>query len=255
MLTIVFLAVLFVATDSSSDIKEATNNNFVYMRAMKKRETLINIGKPSPSDLHQVTIAIKQNNIDRLESELLDRSTPGTSNYQQWMRQDEIIQMTSNKQATDAIFKWCRENDLRVEWTNKHREYFQVSTNVSHWESLLNTEFFKWEDHHPHSVSYMNKPNSFPRERSPDNDSDQVIRKDVLRAEYFSIPSTLAPHVHDIFGVCDAPSVMRKYLEKHQKDTAETSRHENGLRTEATAFTITKVISVYKIPPMNSSSK
>jgi len=248
---------LFVASDSESttnpDMKEEDSiNDFIYMRAMKKRETLKNIGKPSSSDIHHVTIAIKQNNLDKLNDELMERSMPGGSKYQIWMEQNEVIALTSNQVATNAILKWCHENDLNIVWQNRHQEYFQVSTNISHWETLLRTEFYQWEDHHPHSVSYYDKPIPVNSGMNS-NIKDSYKRNQILRAEYFSIPSHLQPHIHDIFGVVDPPSVLHKHLEKHAEfDNVDI----NTMHTEATnQFTITNLIHVYKIPPMNSSSK
>lgn len=257
----------FVASFNSLETNRNSNSDFVYMRPMLKRETFKNIGKPLPTDQHQVTIAIKQNNLDKLNDELTDRSMPEGSKYQIWMKQDEVIQLTSNKVATDAVLQWCRDNNLQVVWQNKHQEYFQVSTNVSHWESLLRTEFYKYEDHHPHSIAYYKKPISIHS-----TIKNSLNKNNLFRAESFSIPSHLSPYIHDIFGVVDPPSVMRKYLERHTdknnvvdtdsisstssgSTTSMKDRKKNELHTEAGTFTITKVISVYKIPPMNSSSK
>ena len=41
--------------------------------------------RPHPDTLHELTLAIKQKNADKMHNLLMERSTPGQPLYQQWM--------------------------------------------------------------------------------------------------------------------------------------------------------------------------
>jgi hypothetical protein len=57
----------------------------VHMERQKIRPTFVKVER-SPNDLsHEVVIAIKKNNLDILEKEVLERATPDNSKYQSWM--------------------------------------------------------------------------------------------------------------------------------------------------------------------------
>jgi hypothetical protein len=47
-------------------------------------------GRAHSSLQHEVVIAVKQRNLDVLEGLLMERSTPGTSTYQQWLSFEEV---------------------------------------------------------------------------------------------------------------------------------------------------------------------
>ena len=66
---------------------------FVKMESMIPRNTFIKINRADGSILHEVLIAIKQRNLDVLESKVLDISAPGSKNYQKWLVLDKIIKI------------------------------------------------------------------------------------------------------------------------------------------------------------------
>ena len=66
---------------------------FVKMESMIPRNTFVKINRADGSILHEVLIAIKQRNLDVLESKVLDISTPGSKNYQNWFVFDKIIKI------------------------------------------------------------------------------------------------------------------------------------------------------------------
>ena len=54
----------------------------------------------------ELVIALKQKNIDILEKMLLDRSTPGSPQYQKWLTFDSIGDYISNIEAERFIHDW-----------------------------------------------------------------------------------------------------------------------------------------------------
>ena len=49
---------------------------------------------------------MRQNNLDLLEEMLLDRSTPSSPRYQQWLDHDDVGLITSNPIGAQAISTW-----------------------------------------------------------------------------------------------------------------------------------------------------
>ena len=77
---------LFIAFLCSFLVVVAATASFVKMESMIPRSTFVKVGRADSSVRHEVLIAIKQRNLDVLEGMVLDRSTPGSKNYQKWSK-------------------------------------------------------------------------------------------------------------------------------------------------------------------------
>jgi subtilase family serine protease len=86
----------------------------VLREVMPLREGFLVHSKPAKNTSHEVIFALRQLNLDVLEHELLERATPGTSKYQQWMSFDEVGALISNPTAYDALFSYLSKNDVQV---------------------------------------------------------------------------------------------------------------------------------------------
>lgn len=60
------------------------------------------------------SIALTMQNLDQLESKLLDLSSPGNENYGQWMSHDEVTTTFSpSKQAVSSVTKWLKSHGVK----------------------------------------------------------------------------------------------------------------------------------------------
>lgn len=68
----------------------ALATHFVEMERMIRHPDYVQMGKASPELEHEVVIAVKQLNLDKLEKEVLERSTPGSLKFQKWLNFKEV---------------------------------------------------------------------------------------------------------------------------------------------------------------------
>lgn len=96
--------------------------------------------------LHEIVFAVNQRNTVNLEYELLERSTPESSKYQQWMTFEEVGDFTSNLYGADMIKDWLKDSNATVTWESIHSDYIKATAPLHVWESLFDTTFYEWED-------------------------------------------------------------------------------------------------------------
>jgi len=163
---------------------------YVHMESMMTRDSIQRIVdlKPHPETMHELMFAIKQSNADKMHDLLMERSTPGQPLYQRWMSNDEVRALTANPTASTALLTWFMQHGIVVDWMNRGQEYFRVRTTVSQWERLLRTTFHEYHE-------------------------ETLNEKHVkaIRAESYSLPTTIAIHVEAVFGVVDFPVPLRKF--------------------------------------------
>lgn len=141
--------------------------------------------KPHPDRQHQVLIAIKHNNMDVLEAHLLEISDPHSPSYQQWLSRKEVNELVDNREGYQAVQEWLSASNATIDWTSSSRHFIKATTTISNWETLLQTKFHAWQDR-------LLKPTS----------------PSIHRAEHYSIPTSLHPHIHAIFNTVQSPPVM-----------------------------------------------
>lgn len=169
----------------------AVQSAFVKMESMIKRDSFVLASRAEPSLHHEIVFSIKQRNIEELEKILLDRSTPGTLNYQKWLTFEEVGRMTSNEHASNAIMHWINSKpDSKITWISTRKEYIKATAPIAVWETAFNTTFFKWNDLSPHS-----KYKDF-----------------IIRAEEYSLPEELVEHLHAVFNTVQTPPVRISFF-------------------------------------------
>lgn len=177
---------------------------------MITRTTFTKEGRTDPTTIHEVTFAIKQKNIDKLESLLLERSTPGSPQYGKWLTFEAVGEMTSNKESTKFVKKWLEnEKNINITWMATREEYFKAKAPVGVWEKLFQTTFFNWIDRSPHSR----------------------YSKHIIRAEEYFIPVELNEHVEAVFNTVQAPPVIHKRFH-HKPITASPGIDQEITTTE-----------------------
>ena len=91
--SLLFSVLCFVLQNAKAE------EHFVRMETMNKRADFIKSSKTPPSNIHEVVIAVKQNNLDLLETMVLERSTPGSALYQQWLTFEEVSRFIITKRT------------------------------------------------------------------------------------------------------------------------------------------------------------
>jgi tripeptidyl-peptidase-1 len=92
-------------------------------------------------ETHEVTFAVKQQNLDKLHDILMEVSTPGSPKRGKYLSYDEVHSLTANKKASRAVLEWLAESGVRVKKIHKHGHYIKAETNVETWQKLLGTKF------------------------------------------------------------------------------------------------------------------
>ena len=156
---------------------------------------------------HEVFIAVKQKNLDILEEEVLQRSTPGSPLYQQWMTRSEVDAMKSNPEGGDAVAQFLIEHNVEITWSSRNKDYMKATATISHWEHMLNTEFYMWEDlkDGDETNGAVGSPYHVPR------------------AMRYSIPSEISEHIHAFTGVTNLPARMSKGTVRSEYPVKHTS--------------------------------
>lgn len=116
------------------------------METMKGRTHFKVKSKADKELMHEVVIAVKQRNLIKLDKMLMDRSSPKSPNYQKWLTNDEISEMTANPDGAKAVLDWLNSFNLTPTWESKNLDYLKVTASIAVWEELLNTEFHTFED-------------------------------------------------------------------------------------------------------------
>eukprot|EP00698_Gefionella_okellyi_P021022 TRINITY_DN6700_c0_g1_i1.p1 TRINITY_DN6700_c0_g1~~TRINITY_DN6700_c0_g1_i1.p1 ORF type:complete len:615 (-),score=127.44 TRINITY_DN6700_c0_g1_i1:91-1935(-) len=127
----------------------------------------------------QLTFAVKQQNVDKLEAVLLDISDPASSNYGEWRTRDQIMAIIEPKQEHKMLVeKWISmfPDSQFIDLGDAYR----VATTVETVELMFQTKIFMYE----HSTTQM-----------------QVAR----HFGSFSMPAELSEAIELITGVSDFP--------------------------------------------------
>jgi len=102
--------------------------------------------KASGDEMHQVSIAVKQLNLDLLHDKLMAVSMPNSPQRGQYLSWDEAHKLTANPDATASVLSWLKDNGVEVESVHKHGHFITAKTKVSTWEELLSTSFSRMTD-------------------------------------------------------------------------------------------------------------
>ena len=181
------------------------------------------------SEIHQVTIAIKQMHESELEVEVLKRSTPGNPLYQHWMTPDELAYYKQNEVGSNAVVEWLKENNVQIQSMTRYKDYIKASTSISNWEHMLNTTFYIYESIqavHIDESSNNNGSNTNTNMHHTIGHSQRLntILNKVIRAPSYTLPDNMLPHISTIMDVVQLPSVITKHV-THKKLLPGTTAH------------------------------
>jgi len=125
---------------------------------------------------HELIFAIQQNNIDTLESILLDVSNPRSLHYGRYLSFHEVGELIKNEFSTNLVYDWLNKHGAFCERT-VYGEYVTCSANVTVWNHLLDANFQFYE-------------------------CEELT---LLRSPSVSIPINLRKHIFTIFHASEFP--------------------------------------------------
>lgn len=187
---------------------------FHLMHKSISRNDFIKMEASHPDTLHKLVFAVKQSNLIEADALLMERSTPGSPRYQEWLTFEEVGELTSNIEGAEAVLNWLAENGVTMVDTTMRFEYITAFASIATWEKLLNTKFFRFEDHSKNSL----RANS------------GVIH----RAEEYSLPTSLRSHVHCVFYTVQVPPVIHQ--KRHSLAAGAGNEHDNTKLDARPAF-------------------
>jgi hypothetical protein len=216
----------------------AAQSDSVTERAIP-RKSFVSRGKTSGDTVHELVFAVKQRNLEVVESELLRRSTPGSPQYQQWLSHDEVGALVSNPGSAQAVATWLTASGARVLWKSKFHEYIKATAPISTWENLLSTSFYGWED--------LTQP--------------AEGRNLVHRAHDYRLPSAVVDHLTTVFHTVQTPPAWKPHGLMRQSSEEEWLTRASGVRKPRHQqllsngkVTVSFLNGLYKIPSNTGSS-
>ena len=169
-----------------------------------------------PTQLHDVIFVIQQNNIEKLTEILDDISDPTSTNYGKHMTGAEIADLTGNPVARDEVVSYLLSAGASIVSETLYGEYITASAPVSVWEEVLDTEFFAY---------------SLPSR------SDE--ERNYIRAEKYSVPIFLHPHVESVFNTIQMPSTQA--LSPEEFPPTPSKKFHPQLQIDPTSSSVIKI--------------
>jgi tripeptidyl-peptidase I len=176
--------------------------------------------------IHEVIFMIQPKNVDELMRTLDDVSDPKSVNYGQHLTRQEVTELTANPDSRDAILAYLAFKNVTAVEETLNGDYITASAPISTWENMFNNKFFMFQQ--------------------------TQVTGDVsvlVRAEKYSLPAVLSPHVMHVLRAVDIPLVTRKgdiVPEKFQKASLRKLQQEN-LRKKFNAQSDLNVVTPQKI--------
>ena len=194
----------------------ASASKFRFMQKSIPRSDFVRRKPSLGHELHTLVFAVKQNNLIALDEMLIDRSTPGSKLYQQWLTFDEVTALTKNSEGTHEVLSWLQSNNITVTWTSIRQDYIKAEANISTWENLLITKFHVWED--------LSRPNT----NTNTNTASGKTRR-MHRATQYSLPEHLTPHLSAVFNTVQVPPVFAPRYQLRDSKEFRTNLRINKL--------------------------
>jgi subtilase family serine protease len=176
----------------------------VLMEKMKVRDVFRKLHPPPPEQQHELIFAVSQRNLDLVESQLLERSSPGSPLYQNWLSFDEVGELTRNDASSNAVLAWLASNGATVKESTPYNHYIRATAPIKVWERLLYATFYVWSDENIREGS-------------------SVESSTFVRSERCSLPYDIAPHVTGVFNACQAPSHISHHAKRPSSVTSPSS--------------------------------
>ena len=115
-----------------------------------------------PNKILELTFAIKQMNVDRLEEILLDVSDPESSKYGKYLSVSELTELISpSRKSLSTVRSWLAQHGVQfcTETTNRDFLVCKMSRNIA--ENLLTGSVFFYFEHDSYSKRVIRSPSRY----------------------------------------------------------------------------------------------
>ena len=103
------------------------------------------VGAPAGEETMVLQVALKQQNLDKLEKLIYDVSTPGSAKYGKYVEGDYLTKMLAPKpEASTAVTSWL--NTAGVKAIHNDGEFINFAASTSTMNKLLETEFSYYQN-------------------------------------------------------------------------------------------------------------
>ena len=193
---------------SEADSKESTPSHIFKdsIASRSLRDDLVRGGRLHNDHVHEVIFMVHQKNMEDLKRILDDVSDPLSRNYGKHMTREQVVEMTANPEGRDATVAYLHSMGATVVSETLCGEYITAAASISVWEEVLQTEFFTF-----HQTQLDGKVLS------------------MVRAECYSIPFELHPHVMHVLHTVDMPLSTRS---SSQRSRHRIEEYENEKKKE-----------------------
>ena len=188
---------------SEADSKESTPSHIFKdsIASRSLRDDLVRGGRLHNDHVHEVIFMVHQKNMEDLKRILDDVSDPLSRNYGKHMTREQVVEMTANPEGRDATVAYLHSMGATVVSETLCGEYITAAASISVWEEVLQTEFFTF-----HQTQLDGKVLS------------------MVRAEGYSIPFELHPHVMHVLHTVDMPLSTRSSSPRTRKRMAKKEK-------------------------------
>ena len=212
-----------------TDIKISTDYGKHILREVGDHESRVDFLKGSrshPEHVHELVIALKQKNLDKIKDILLEVSDMKSPSYGKFKTREEVGKLIENKEGNQLVNQCFQEHDIKITTTSLYGEYITAKAKISVWETLFDTKFHNFH-------------------RKTDN-------KDIItvnRALSLSIPSKLDNHIHAVFHAVELPPRIATAIKPHSKANKMTTQGNSlgPLNLDPSVITPINLAKIYHI--------
>lgn len=220
------------------------NTPYHALHSMPRDRPHFAAGQRPPGDtVHEVMIAVKQNNLDALDIMLQERSHPNSPKYRQWLTREEVAAQTHNPVGLAAVHDWCRAEGIDVTWTASRGEFVRASASVATWNRVLRADFLEFHDTHPDSSVVREKSQRLlgsaeHRGKTAEEMTAEIspVSVTILRSKKVFLPEHLMDHVVGVHFTTQAPAILslaprlhaRPKMQPQQEDRQTKEQDKDG---------------------------
>lgn len=198
---------------------DGADKHTIRMNSHRHRNLVLQ-NRAASTSLHEIVLAVRQKNLDIIESELLDRSTPGHLNYQKWLSFSQVGILTSNTFGAAKIKDWLTKNNASITWVSAHSDYIKATAKVEVWEYLFSTVFHEW-------IEISDQMDSHESRERYLKSSPYVLAKE------YTIPASMRVHLSAAFNTVQPPPLLsiRRHL-KWKDNSIKDSFHSDNVNLQ-----------------------
>lgn len=201
---------------------EELTNTHVFRERIPRRSSrtdILRLGRAHHNYNHEVIFVIQQRNIDELTRVLHDVSNPSSPNYGLHWTIDEVTDLTSNPEASDAVVSYLYSAGVSIVSETLRGEFITAAAPIKIWEKMFNTEFYTFHQTH--------------RDKRAEH---------LIRAEKYWMPRELDSHVGHVFNIVEMPIGARGRLTKQTRTSSVSA-----MASDPTKWTENGIITPYKL--------